>query len=311
MRKTLLLVAFIIFGYGSAIACDICGCGVGNYYLGILPDFNKRFIGLRYQYNTLQTHLGPGGLRTPLTADETYQIAEIWGAYNFGKKLRIMAFVPFNFNQRQVRAMDEYGEKNGLGDIAVMAYYRIFEGVVTTTNSKLFNHSLWAGVGIKAPTGKYDNSERENVSSDAPNNFQLGTGSTDFTFNLSYDARLMDLGFNLNLLYKLNTTNRYDYRYGNKFTGNALVYYKFLIHQKVRIAPNVGIRYEKAAQDVSYNRFYVSQSGGNLTSAIVGAEMNIGRLSLGANLQIPMTQMLADKRVHAGNRLMTHISYAF
>jgi len=309
--RELLLICIMVLCYASAKACDICGCGVGSYYLGILPDFNKRFIGLRYQYNTMQTHLGPEGRHTPLTADETYQIVELWGAYNFGDRVRVMAFLPFNFNQRRVNAMEESGEKSGLGDIAAMAYYRIFEGGNTTTKFKLFNHSLWAGAGVKVPSGEYDNSERASVSADSPNNFQLGTGSTDFTFNVTYDARLMDMGFNLNLLYKFNTENQYEYRYGNKFTGNALFYYKILIDQKLRIAPNIGIRYEKAEQDVSYRRFYINQSGGNLTSAIAGLELNIGRYALGVNYQLPVDQHLADKRVHAGNRLMTHLSVSF
>ncbi len=293
------------------MACDICGCGVGNYYLGILPDFNKRFIGIRYQTNVLQTHLGPEGQRTPLTADEHYQIAEIWGAYNIGDRVRVMAFLPYNFNERRVIGMDEFGARDGIGDVAVMGYYKVFEGFSTTENYKLFNHSFWVGAGVKAPTGRYDNSERESVASNSPNNFQLGTGSADFTFNATYDARLMDMGLNLNLIYKLNTENNYDYRYGNKFTGNALFYYKFLIDQKLRIAPNVGVRYEQAAKDVSHQRFHVEQSGGSLTAAIVGTELNLGRYSLGANYQIPVHQDLAGGRVSAGNRFMIHCSLAF
>lgn len=181
----------------------------------------------------------------------------------------------------------------------------------TTSKSKLFDHSLWAGIGGKMPTGAYDNSERANVGTDAPNNFQLGTGSTDFTVNLSYDARLMDLGININVLYKINTENQYAYRYGNKLTTNALFYYKFLVNRKLGIAPNFGCMYEKAAQDTEYDAFQVAQSGGRIASFVMGLEVNYGRVSVGGNYQTPFDQNLANHRVEAGNRLMTHASFAF
>ena len=114
------------------------------------------------------------------------------------------------------------GYKNGFGDVAVMGFYRVFEQSVTTSASKLLVHSLWAGAGVKAPTGTYDDGERSAVSQDAPNNFQLGTASTDFMVNAAYDVRLMDAGLNANVTYKINTANRFDYRYGNKLTANVL-----------------------------------------------------------------------------------------
>ena len=65
-RKYIVLLLFVM-GFGSvAKACDICGCGVGSYYLGILPEYNKRFIGLRYQYKTLTT---PRALRRTKSFD--------------------------------------------------------------------------------------------------------------------------------------------------------------------------------------------------------------------------------------------------
>ena len=294
----------------SLKACDICGSGVGSYYLGILPDFNKRFVGLRYQYKTLQTHLGPSGNRTPNTADETYQSMELWGAWNFGAKWRIMAIVPYNFNKREVANGALSGTKEGLGDIALMGYYKLFE-VNTTVGSKFLSHSLWGGAGVKTPTGKYDNEERSSASQDAPNNFQLGTASTDFMLNLAYDIRLMDLGINTNIIYKINTENKYEYRYGNKFTANVLAYYKFNVQNKLRIAPNAGVIYETQPKDVVYNRFDVTQSGGYSTAGIGGIELNIGKISFGGNYQFILSQELASGRAKSGDRVLTHISYAF
>ncbi|RYY36395.1 MAG: transporter [Sphingobacteriaceae bacterium] len=306
MKKHIIIFLFTTLTL-PALACDICGCGVGSYYLGILPEYQKRFAGLRYQHKTLVTHLGPFGDRTPITSDETYQSMELWGGWNIGKKFRVLAFIPYNFNERMAQTGNGY--KDGLGDIAVMGYYNLLS-TRKTVGEKLLVQSLWVGAGVKAPTGKYEPSERA-LSSESPNNFQLGTASTDFTLNVAYDVRLMDLGLNLNANYKINTANKYDYRYGNKFTTNALLYYKFRFFKKLTVAPNAGVLYETSQQDVEDNKYDVEVSGGHALSVIGGLEANFGRFSAGANYQSIASQQLANNRVKAGDRLMVHFSVAF
>lgn len=306
MKKYLIIILLSVISLPS-IACDICGCGVGSYYLGILPEYNKRFIGFRYQHKALTTHLGPTGERSPLTSDETYQTAEIWGGLNIGNKFRILAFVPYNFNNRLAQTGDGY--KSGLGDIAVMGYYNAFSAR-HTMGTQLLVQSLWVGAGVKAPTGKYEPSERA-LSSESPNNFQLGTASTDVTLNAAYDVRLMDLGLNINANYKFNTENKYDYRYGNKLTTNALLYYKIRLFNSFTIAPNAGVLYETSQQDVENGKYAVDVSGGHVLSAIGGLEANFSRFSTGINSQSVASQQLANNRVSAGNRLMVHFSVAF
>jgi hypothetical protein len=311
MKVKLLFFILFLSVTKNAFPCDICGCGVGSFYIGILPEYTDKFIGLRYQSKLLTTHLSPTGNRTPLTTDERYQSVEVWGAWNFGSKWRVLAIVPYNFNQRTIEASSETGYKSGLGDVIGIVNYKVFESRLTTDNSKLLVHSLWAGMGIKAPTGRYEDAERQNSSPDSPNNFQLGSGSTDFLLNIAYDLRLMDAGINLNASYKLNTENQFEYRYGNKLTGNLLAYYKFNIQNKWRIAPNTGLILETQQKDIIYNQYEVAQSGGNLLSSVLGIEINSGKISLGANYQIPISQNLADGRVYSGNRLMTHVSFTF
>jgi len=304
--KFITTIILIALSLGTK-ACDICGCGVGSYYIGILPEYNKRFIGLRYQHKTLQTHLGPQGQPTPITADETYQSAELWGGWNIGQKFRILAFVPYNFNQRE--SQSEKGSKNGLGDIALMGYYNLVNHT-GALGSKLLVQSLWLGAGVKVPTGKYEPTERLALQ-ESPNNFQLGTASTDFSFNAAYDIRYNDLGLNANVNYKVTTENIYDYRYGNKITVNTLLYYKFRIAHVFTLAPNAGILYESAQKDVETNTYEVSTSGGYSVSAIFGAEVAMSGFSFGANYQNVRAQNLAGGRAYAGNRLMIHLSLPF
>ena len=306
MKKRFALIILLMITTYIVRACDICGCGVGSYYIGILPDFKKRFLGLRYQYKTLRSHLGPGGTTSYLTTDETYQTTELWGGWNIGKKFRVLGFVPVNFNSRENQGATM--NRSGIGDIAVTGYYQLLNSRHTTSHDKLLIQSLWVGAGIKVPTGKYEPTEHEE-NENTPNNFQLGTASTDFSFHLMYDLRLMDFGVNLG--YKMNTSNQYDYRYGNKFSSNLLAYYKFRLNEKVTVSPNTGILYETAVKDKENNKYIIDQSGGYSLMGTVGVEATFGRVSIGGNFQPVISQHLANMQIHAGNRGLAHVTYLF
>lgn len=306
MKKKLLLTGFACILLSGVFACDICGCGVGSYYIGILPDFSKKIIGLRYRYNTLRTHIGAGGITTYLTTDEKYRTAELWGGWTIGKRLRVMGYIPVSFNEKLNQGITT--AKSGLGDVGLQGFYQVFSQNKTVGN-KLLVHSLWLGAGVKAPTGKYDAAEK-NAGLETANIFQLGTGSIDFTFNAMYDIRLQDAGINATASYKVNTTNKEQYRYGNKFSINAQAYYKFRLWQKVTVAPNAGIQYEKAKLD-NDNGFEVDVSGGNVLMGAVGAEIAFKRIAVGANFQTPFSQNLAGGFVKANDRAMAHIAFLF
>lgn len=304
--KKIIITTILVFAVSASFACDICGCGVGSYYLGILPDFKKRFMGLRYQHKGLTTHISPDGTTSYLTNEETYQTVELWGAFNVGERFRVMGFVPYNFNER-INQGKRTG-KNGLGDIAVQGYYKLLDKK-KTAGKKLLVQTLWVGGGIKLPVGEYDPAD-ENINQNTQNTFQLGTGSVDFTVNAMYDVRLQDAGINTNISYKMNTANKYNYQYGNKFTANALAYYKINIKNKITIAPNTGIMYETAQKDFKNISHTVDESGGFSTMATFGAEFNVKQISFGGNYQTPISQELAGNRVLAKDRFMLHVSFS-
>ncbi len=308
--KKLLIVLILLISIKSSQACDICGCGVGGYYIGLLPDFSKRFIGIRYQFNQITTQLDIHGNRTALTTDEKYQTMELWGAWNIGQRWRVLALVPYNFNEKYTAGSDILRKKNGIGDITLNGYYKLYEGSKSASNNKLIVQSLWLALGVKLPTGSYDAFEQQNAMATNPNIFQLGTGSIDFIPSLMYDIRIQDFGINMNASYKLNTENKDDYQYGNKIAGNASAYYKIALGPNSRIAPNVGLSFEKQGKDHSMG-FKVDETGGHLLNASLGLEANFNRISVGASFQTPIHQDLGRGRIDAGNRMLTHLSYSF
>lgn len=306
MKKSILLGLFAMLPVFS-FACDICGCGAGGSYIGILPDFSKHIAGIRYRSNAMTTHLGVDGAITYLTTQEQYNTLEAWGGWTIGEKVRLMATVPYGFNQKTNQGITK--EKNGLGDVTVSAFYQLVNRRETIFNSNLLVQSLWLGGGIKLATGKYSPTDNKTNSSDA-NLFQLGTGSYDFNIMGMYDIRLQDAGINMMASYRITTTNRYGYKYGNKFNINAQAYYKFRVTSQYVIAPNAGIQYETAQNDLN-NGFDVTVSGGNILMGIIGIETVLKKVSLGANYQLPISQQLAKGIVKGDDRWMVHVAYIF
>ena len=123
-----------------------------------------------------------------------------------------------------------------------------------------------------------------------------------------YDLRLQDAGLNISAGYKMNTANKYEYRYGNKLTTSAQAYYKVSINDKFNIAPSAGIMYEKSQKDID-DETVVDISGGNLLLGSLGVESAFKKIAVGANWQTPLSQNLADGFVEANNRIMVHISF--
>lgn len=302
-----LTVLIGFFSVTPSLACDICGCGVGSYYVGILPEFNKKLVGLRYRYNQLTTHLGAGGVSTYLTTKERFHTIEVWGGWNIGEKFRVMASLPTSTIVKENQ--EASFNKIGVGDPIVQGFFRVMKksAAFGKTSPKLVNQSLWIGAGIKAPLGQYNDAEKNNTAITA-NTFQLGTGSTDFLFNAIYDLRIQDDGINLNASYKINTSNRYDFKYGNRLNLTAQYYHKFSLGKSSRIAPNAGMVWEYANKDVD-KKFLLPASGGRLLMGAVGVEYSNKRLTLGANFQSPFSQKIANGFVRAESRAMLHLAF--
>ena len=307
MKKIKALILCLGF-FTLASACDICGCGVGGSYIGILPEFTKRIVGIRYRYNSLYSHIGAGGATTYLTAHEHYSTAELWGGFMIRKKFMVMATLPYAFNDRNNQGVTQ--TKNGIGDISINGYYQLLNKRNTVfSGKKLLVQSFWIGGGIKLPTGEY-NPKDKSVLANNTNLFQLGTASVDYTVNAMYDIRLQDAGINIAASYKMNGTNKYHYSYGNKLNTTAQFYYKWRIKNKITIAPNAGLMYETSGRDRD-NGFSVDLSGGHLLAGTAGLEAVYKRVVAGINFQTPLAQNLAGGFVKANNRAMVHVGFVF
>jgi hypothetical protein len=295
-------IAAVVFGLVMSMcagACEICGCGVGNYYIGILPQFNHRFFGFRYHINRFHTRLHDDQTQF---SNDLYQTAEFWGGINIGSRWQIIGILPYNFNHQ----VSDEGTNNirGIGDIAAMVNYKLF-----STRSKIFSQQLWIGGGVKLPTGKFsiDNADPDVA---AVANNQLGSGSTDFILNAMYDLRSGSNGLATSASYKINGTNKEKYRFGNKASLNAIGYHTIGASEKVSISPNLGLLYEHTeASELQSSK--IDLTGGSVLDAMLGTEVSMGKFAVGFNVQLPLAQKFANNQTKQIVKGMVHVSMAF
>lgn len=303
MKKSMLILLITISVTASAGACPICGCGGGNVYFGLFPNFKSKFIGLRYNY---------AGYHTQLANDETqfstnhYNSTEIWGGFNVGRKFKVLAFIPYYSNKQ----IDDDGTtyKNGLGDITLMGQYLLWDDIKTINAGKAVQQQFWIGGGVKLATGSFNIDPKDSATTVADINAQLGTGSTDFLLNVLYSISAGNFGVSTSATYKINTLNKDQYKYGDKFSTNCIAYYRIAV-KKNSISPNLGVEYESVSGN-SLDSKKVQYTGSHLNTAIAGVELGFNKIALGLNAQIPMEQNFAEGQTKLKFKAMAHITFS-
>ena len=296
MRKIIFL-SILSLSLASANACEICGCGLGNYYIGIMPHFKSKFIGMRYQFHSFRTRLTDNPSEF---SKDFYQTVELWSGWNIGKRFQLLTFIPFNFNHQ----VSDEGTTNlsGLGDIALLLNYRVFESKKNKTTQQLL-----LGVGLKIPTGRFEIEPGDpDVASLA--NTQRGSGSTDFMFNALYNVQVASWGITTNASYKFNTDNKDAYKFGNKISASSFVYYAARAG-KTGISPNAGLLFEHTEAS-KLDKEKIDLTGGSLLQAAAGTEFSFKKMAVGFNVQLPLTQDFAEGQTKSKVKGMVHITFA-
>lgn len=294
---------WLVFGIAySTTACDICGCGAGTSYIGILPKFQKSFVGVRYQFQQFNSkphslfseHYGP--------SQEYFHSTDLWGRFVLTKKIQIFAFVPFHYNYRFEN--ENYTQTFGLSDIQAKVNFVLFSS--KNNEIKKWKHLIQAGAGIKLPTGK------SNLVQDGlmvNENLQLGTGSIDFPIHGIYTLRNKHIGFNLEANYKLNGKNKMSYQFGNRMNSSLKTMY-WIEKGNATFLPSFGCNAEWINKDNQYNEINI-YSGGYTIQASAGMDIYLKQFGFGLNLNQPIIQKLGSGYVHSKTNLSANFIYLF
>ncbi|MCC5943416.1 MAG: hypothetical protein JJT94_00660 [Bernardetiaceae bacterium] len=301
MKKIVLIFALILLITSQSMACDLCGCGVGNYYFGMLPQWQKNFIGLRYRMASYDSHLG---MSEVFRTREHFQTVEAMARFYPHKKVQVIAFLPYHINKQETSGKNLY--QQGIGDAVILANYEVFSNKNDTT--KTLKQEVRLGGGLKLATGSFDFDEGD-YSQVANPNFQLGTGSYDFLLNYLHTLRLNDWGVQADVNYKINTSNSRDYRFGNRFSGNLMLFNVQRI-SSFELMFFGGGYYEHSEKDTERG-IANSNTGGYLMAANAGVKAYYKQFSLGFLYQKPLTQNIAQGQVYAHDRMQWQAVFQF
>ncbi len=277
-KRFLILFASILLFPFSGRACEACGCNLGGSYLGITPQFNQHFIGIRHllsEYKGAVTHTDE--LLENEFSTDTYFKTELFGRFRIAERIQIGAFVPYQVNTRD--GSDGKSTLSGFGDPSLIAYFQPFK----PTSEKDWKHALLIGGGVKVPLGRYK-AEEDGVP--IHQNAQLGTGSTDLIFSANYTLRYKQLGLNAEQNLKINGTNKEDYQFGDQVSTSASFFY-WIQNPYVAILPVAGLQYERAGRQ--YDGLVAERnSGGALTYLNLGVQLFHKSWGFNTSFQSPL-----------------------
>jgi hypothetical protein len=269
---------------------------MGSGSLGINNRMN--LISLRGQYAGFHAYDHQGRL-----AFDKYMQTELFGQFSLFDKLQLQVDIPYGFRTRDYQ--DNPRNISGLGDPwARLSYFPI--SIQADENHKA-SQELSIGVGLKAPLGHFKTEIPQDGLSPLPANFQLGTGSWDNFFNLTYRWQQDKWGFQLQANSRLNRQNQRMYKFGNQTSTQAIAFRWF--ERKQHVFRVFGGAYAEWIQTDSQFSMELAGTGGKGLYASMGMEYVRKDFSINFQATQPLAQQYANGAVIARSRLGFSFSY--
>ncbi len=291
-------------------SCDLCGCSTNSGSLGFGTLSNANFIGLRYIYQNYESRNGI--FENSPKSEEIFNTYQLWAQVPINDRLYVTANVPYQDLTRDFQ--DRKDNLNGLGDISVMGWYRLQFYKQKTKKSDAENmdydqsreksgHSLQFGLGVKLPTGKFEEALADNVNP----GFQVGTGSFDGIFSLGYNYAGNTIGLNTLISYYLKGENKNEYQFGDQFSYSVNAY-TVLSGKKMNIMPYVGVSGDVYDTIKQYGET-IRDTDGNIINGTLGTELTVKKFIFGASYTLPISQKLFGDSVTSKQRLSLYVNY--
>ncbi len=290
----------------SANACDVCGGMSGSSSQGILPQYNRHFIGIQYKYAGFNTaHSVSEGYATAFTSKQYYHTTQLTGRYYINRYMQLMAFVPYHFNSNiEGNLLTRY---SGIGDVSLWANTTIIK---TPDTSDGLLHTLYAGAGVKAPTGKHI-SNAISLANEIPE-LQTGTGAWDIVLNTNYTVRKNNFGINLAASYTITSTSPLDnYKYGNKFSASLAGLYR-INTGSFSFLPMAGMSYDISMHDRTDAKKTINvNTGGQLLYALMGVQAYYKGIGIQLYYLLPAAQHYGGGEITAKGKADAGVFFLF
>lgn len=273
--------------------------------MGTLNGVN--FIGIRYLHQKFESK--DGIFSNSPKSNEYFNTYQLWGKFPINQKFSISTIIPYQDLERKF--IDRQEAINGAGDVTIMGWYQLglFKNVKNKSSEYAIiskepsNHSLEFGLGIKIPTGKFE----EVLSNRVNPGFQLGTGSFDAIFAVSHSYKKEKIGVSTALTYYLKGENKNNYRFGNQFSYTTNLFYT-ISKKQYNLTPFIGISGNIYDNIQQFDETIVDTNG-TVFNGSLGTEISVNKFIFGANYILPINNNLFGGNVKPKNSFSIYLNF--
>ncbi len=252
-----------------------------------------------------------GGSSNELKENDNYKqlfnVYDIRGKFYLSQKQRFSLFfsLPISNNYQSVNKFTDI-DVVGVSDPIVIFNYDVLKSTIYDTSD--IKQELSLGLGFKAPLGEYDKLDEFGNIYDT--DLQLGSGSWDMILIAQYVFRFKNIGIQLSPSYKINTSNKVNFKFGNSFNVASNFFYFFKFNSDLSILPSVGVFFEDAKDDFE-NGIKIDNTSSKVLFSSFGGKVICQKFSIGGSWEQVISQKHGDFQVPVNNRFNLNLQYNF
>ena len=283
------------WGQSCCSAGSISSC---NASAGLLTGYRNNSAGVRWIYVPFYAK----ATDEPAYTDNFY-LAELFARYQVSDRIKVSAQLPYRWNVRNTAG--DLERRSGLADAHIMGSYALQNNKMLSETAKLY----WEmGMGIKLPTGQYDEGI---LFRDLPGNFNIGTGNMGYLLQSNFVFSRNKVGMGLSTAYQLNGPSRDGYQYGDQLSAALTLFGEMSVGTKSKLIPVGGLTYEQFGKNKFKSGNIAEGSGGKGLFLMGSLFYRISEWQAGGSFSMPVAQNYSQNGIEARNRLMLELTYFF
>lgn len=280
-------------------ACDICGGASSSFTVGMMPNSQHHYLGLRSSIRWFESTPAPDDHGYQGISYQQFTSTELYGRWRINQRFQLVGFMPYVFN---TKSEDVKTNVSGLGDAVFFGNF-VFIDNSDSLDSKIKQVGT-IGLGIKVPTGVYFKLGFDEV------NMLPGTGSWDGLINLNYVIQYQDFGLQNEASFTQKTSNKYAFRFGNALSNTGLLFYRWSINRNVTLIPQAGVSFTYNWKDEKNGQITDDTfNGGSMLTAQLNLNLWVKRFGISLQGNLPVDQQLNEGYVTQKGMLRVGVNY--